>query len=115
MGAGLFDALRAQHEDAVVILDGGQAVGDGQGSAAVGQLLEALAHQDLALVVEGAGGLVEDEDGRVLQEDPGDGDALLLTARELDAALADIGVETVLQMICRLLFTAGMRQQIHSI
>ena len=36
VGARLFDALCAQHEDAVVVLDGGQAVGDGQGSAAMG-------------------------------------------------------------------------------
>ena len=43
MGAGLHDALFAQHKDAVVVLDGGQAVGDGQGGAAMGQLLEALA------------------------------------------------------------------------
>ena len=46
----------------------GQSVGDGQGRAAMGQLFEALAHKDLALVVEGAGGFVQNEDGRVLQE-----------------------------------------------
>ena len=54
-------------------------------------------HQDLALVVQGAGGLVQDQDGRVLQEDAGDGDALLLAAGELDAALTDIGVVAILQ------------------
>ena len=97
MGAGFLDALGTEDEDAVVILDGGQAVGDGQGGAAVGQLLKAAAHQDLALVVEGAGGLVKDEDGRVLEEDAGNGDALLLAAGELAAALAHVGVEAVLQ------------------
>ena len=53
----------------------------------MGQLFEALAHKDLALIVEGAGSLVQNEDGRVLQEDPRDRNALLLTARELDACL----------------------------
>ena len=63
----------------------------------MGQLFEALAHKDLALVVEGAGGFVQNEDGRVLQEDPRDRNALLLTARELDAPLTHIGIEAVLQ------------------
>ena len=58
VGAGFLDAVGTEDEDAVVVLDGGQAVGDGQGGAAVGQLFKALAHQDLALVVQGAGGLV---------------------------------------------------------
>ena len=84
VGAGFFNALCAQHKDTVVVLDGGQSVGDGQGRAAMGQLFEALAHKDLTLIVEGTGGLVQNEDGRVLQEDPRDRHALLLAARELD-------------------------------
>ena len=43
VGAGLLDTLCAQHKDTVVVLDGGQSVGDGQGRAAMGQLFEALA------------------------------------------------------------------------
>ena len=35
------------------------------------------------------GGLVEDEDGGIFEEGAGDGDALLLAARDGDAALAD--------------------------
>ena len=97
VGARFHDALGTEDEDAVIVLDGGQAVGDGQRGAAMGQLFEAPAHQDLALVVKGAGGLVQDQNRRVLQEDAGDGDALLLAAGKLDAALADIGVEAVLQ------------------
>ena len=42
--------------------------------------------------IERRGRLVEHEDRRVLQHDAGDGDALALAARELDAALADMGV-----------------------
>ena len=87
MSARLLDPLCAQHKDTVVILDGGQSMGNGQGRAAMGQLFEALAHQNFALIVEGAGGFVQNEDGRVLQEDPRDRNALLLTARELDFVL----------------------------
>ena len=42
--------------------------------------------------VERAGGLIQDQDARVFQDDPGDGDALLLAAGELVAPLADDGV-----------------------
>ena len=37
VGAGFHDALFAQHKDSIVILDGGQAVGDGEGGTAMGQ------------------------------------------------------------------------------
>ena len=63
----------------------------------MGQLFKALAHQDLAFVVQCAGGLVQNEDGRVLQEHPRNGDALLLSAGELDTALTHIGIKAILQ------------------
>ena len=43
--------------------------------------------------VERGGGFVEDQDRRVLEEDARDGEALLLPAAELDAALAHRRVE----------------------
>ena len=49
----------------------------------------------LVLGVEVAGGLVEDHDGRVLQQHAGDGQALLLAAGEAVAPLADDRVEAV--------------------
>ena len=72
--------------------DGGEPVGDGEGGAPAGQLFQGLLHQALALVVQGAGGLVQNQDGRIFQEHPGDGNALLLPAGELDAPLAHEGV-----------------------
>ena len=38
-----------QYDIAVVVLDRGQPVGDGQGRAAMGQLFEALAYEDLGM------------------------------------------------------------------
>ena len=61
-----------------------------------GELDQRLLDGALGLGVEGRGGFVEDEDRRVLDEHAGDGEALLLAAGELDAALADDGVEAVL-------------------
>ena len=89
MGAALGDAAGVDHADAIGVLHGGEAVGDDQRGAALHEPLERLLDQVLALGVEGAGGLVEDEDARVLEDGAGDGHPLLLPAGELHAALAD--------------------------
>ena len=69
--------------DAVRIHDLGEAVGDDDHSAAlldgVERVLDLLGGDG----VEAGGGLVEEDDGRVFEEEPGDGDALLLAATEL--------------------------------
>ena len=92
MSALFDDAISRQDQDAVGMADGRQTVGDDQGGSAVCQAQQRLLHRPFALVVERAGCFVEDQDLRVLEEGAGDGDALALAARELDAALADIGV-----------------------
>ncbi len=46
-------------------------------------VLQDVEHEDARLVVECAGGLVAEEHVRGLGHGPGDGDALLLAAREL--------------------------------
>ena len=51
--------------------------------------VERVLDQRFALGVEGAGGFVEDEDARVLEQAPGDGKPLPLPAGEVDAALAE--------------------------
>ena len=58
-------------------------------------VVEGRLHGGLVLGVEVAGGLVEDHDAGVLQQHAGDGQALLLAARQAVAALADQGVEPV--------------------
>ena len=58
-----------------------------------------LLHGGLAFRIQGARGLVQHEDGTVGQHGAGDGDALALAARELDAALAGDGVEALGQIL----------------
>ncbi len=55
--------------------------------------------QPFALGVEVAGGFVEDEDSRVGQNGPGDGDPLPLSAAEFDAPFADDRVIAVRQLL----------------
>ena len=54
--------------------------------------LHVLLDDALALVVERAGRLVEDQDARIGDQRAGNGDALALAARKRRAALADDGV-----------------------
>ena len=96
MAALLDDAAARDDGDLVGVLDGGEAVGDHQRGAALAQLVQRALDHDLGGVVKRRGGLVQDEYGRVLEEHAGDGQALLLPARQAHAALADHGVVAVL-------------------
>ncbi len=92
MAAVLLQALIGQHPDHVRAPDGGEAMGDGEGGAALAELLQGALYQKLRLVVQRAGGLIQQQDGRILQKDPGDGQALLLPAGQLHPPLAHMGV-----------------------
>src|SRR5580704_2003682 len=93
--AGLDDVAVIQHDDMVGVAHGGEPVGDGDGGAAAGEGVEGLLDGALGFGVQGAGGLVEYEHARVAQQGPGNGDALLLSAREAVPAGPDHGVVAV--------------------
>ena len=57
--------------------------------------------------VDGAGGVVEDEDARVVEEGPGQGDPLALAAREREAPLADDGVVALREVLDELVGLGG--------
>ena len=85
----LLDDLAAlQDDDAVALAYGGESVSDGDDGTATGDLAHVALDQRLGLIVEGTGGLVEDEDPGVGQQGAGDGDALALTAGERAAPSA---------------------------
>ena len=88
----LLDLAVVDEDDAVGHLAGeAHFVGDHQhGDAGVGQLFHQLKHFAHHLGVEGAGRLIEEDDVRVHRQRPGDGDALLLTTREILRILAGL-------------------------
>jgi hypothetical protein len=61
-------------------------------------MIERVLHVRLVLVVEVARGLVQDHDRRVLQQQAGDGQALLLATAHAIPAFADHGVVAVGQL-----------------
>ena len=95
VGADLDDPPRVEDGDAVGVADRREPVGDDDRRAAGQRRSSACLHLHLAVVVEVARRLVEDHHGRILEQEPGDGHPLLLTAREAVAAVADDGVEAV--------------------
>ena len=97
MRAVLGDPAVCHDEDLVGVLDGREAVGDGDDRLAARQLGDGLLDEVLVLRVDARGGLVENDDGRVFENGAGDGDALLFATGERAAALADDGVIAVRQ------------------
>ncbi len=92
MGADLGDAAGFEDDDAGGAADGGEAMGDEEGGAALHEVRERGLDVGFAFGVEGAGGLVEDEDGGVFEDGAGDGEALAFAAGETHAFFADDGV-----------------------
>lgn len=72
------DAAVLEHHDQVGVADRAEPVRDGERRAAVGEAVEGHLEFPLGLGVEGAGGLVEDEDARIDQHRARDGETLPL-------------------------------------
>ena len=95
MGAGLDDPAVVDDEDLVGVADRREPVRDDQGRPALEGGVEGALDRGLGLGVEVGGGLVEDDDRGLLEQQPGDGEPLPLAAGEPVAAVADHGVEAV--------------------
>ena len=88
MGALLLDSAVADDQNAGGVADGGQAVGDDERGTALGQIIKGVLDLGFGDGIQGRGGLVQNQNGRILQENPGDGNALLLSTGEQGAALS---------------------------
>ena len=91
MRAALDDAAVAEDDDLVGVLHGGGAVRNQNGGATVHDAAQASEDTLFGLRIDAGERVVEDEDARVANDGAGDGGALLLSAGERDAALADNG------------------------
>src|SRR5437899_9918140 len=91
--AGFDHAAVVEDDDGVGPAHGGQAMRDHQRRAVLLETIEGGADGRLADRVQVRGGLVEDQDRRVLQERARDREALPLAARQPRAALAHDAVE----------------------
>ena len=90
------------HVNDIRLLDGAEPMRDRDGGATSGGGVQSGLHDLFGFRVQGRGGFVEEEDFGVAQEGAGDGDALLLAAREHAAFAADDGGEAVTVGECRI-------------
>ena len=95
MGAALRHPAIVEHHDLVRPDHGRQAMSDRDAGSVGGDVGEGCEDRFLGPAVERAGGFVEDQDGRVLEQGAGDRDPLFLAARKLQPALADLGFVTL--------------------
>ena len=81
MVSGFNEAAVVEDVDAVGVSYGGEAVGDDDGGPVFGQIVQSSLHCFFCLGIQGGGGFIEDNHGRILEEYPGNGDSLFLAAR----------------------------------
>ena len=106
MGAALGNHAVGNGHDAVGVADGAQAVGNDQGGTAHSQIVKGPLDLGFRHRVQCGGGFVQNQNGRILQENPGNGNALLLTAGQEGSPLAHIGVEALRHSLDILIISA---------
>lgn len=87
------------HDDAVGLLHGGDALRDDNLRRVRDLVVERLADHLVGLRVDRARGIVEDQDLRLLEQRAGDAQTLALAARHIRAALLDVGVVLVGELL----------------
>jgi hypothetical protein len=91
VGTNSLDSSIGQFHDLCAVFQGGEAMGDYKNRKLIAKAFDCLHDGLFGIVVEGAGGFVEDDDVGLFVECAGDADALALASGEADAAFADEG------------------------
>src|SRR5439155_3948282 len=91
------DAAAIEDDDAIDARDGGQSMRDDERRRSIVERAQRFLHHRLELGVERAGRLIENQNVRPPQHGARDRNALPLAARQLHAAVADLGLEAVRQ------------------
>jgi hypothetical protein len=87
--ATLDDPTGLEHQDQIRLAHGRETVRDHERGAAAHHVLQRLLHPRLGRRIQRAGGFVQDQDWRVLEQRAGDRQALALAAGQGGATLAD--------------------------
>ncbi len=97
--APFYDSALVEHQDSVGMAHCAQAVGNHQAGAILHQLVQRFLDQQLGARVDGARRFVEDEDARVLEDHPSDGQQLAVTSAQGGAALSHLGLVSLGQAL----------------
>ena len=93
----LNEPAAVEDKDAVRLAERRNAVRDQEGDAIVPHIVQRAPDGGIRLRIDGAHGVVENQDGRFLHQRARNGHALLLPARQRDAALTDDRVVALLE------------------
>ena len=83
------DAPAFHDHDAIRFQNGGKPVRDDKAGAVEHEVVEGLLNHVFGFGIKGAGGLVQNEQRRILEQGAGNGQALFLAAGKTHAALSD--------------------------
>ena len=89
------DAIICNDQNLVCTLDCRQTMSNGNGCTVFGENFQTLLDPAFAFIVQCTGGLIKDQDRRILQEDTGNGDPLFLTAGKTGSTFSDKGIITI--------------------
>ena len=104
------DAAR-QHHHLIRTGYGAHPVGDDEDGFVFNKPGQSLLNGSFVFHVQTGGGLVHQDNGRILQEGAGDGDALTLAAGKSAAVLADVGVSLVRQLLGKFIAVCHLCRQ----
>src|SRR6185369_2451009 len=99
------DLIVIEHEDPICPSDLGQAMCNEQGGTALQHTLDRALDLVLCGAVDGAGGVVQDQNARIREQGPSDGDPLTLATGKGDSALTHyrfVAVGETLDKVMRL-------------
>ena len=86
----LFDDIAVLHyQNQVGIPNRGQPMGDDKAGAALHQIVHGLLNEQLRTRIHRAGGFIQNQDGRIRQNRPGNGQQLFLSLRNIAGFLVD--------------------------
>jgi hypothetical protein len=92
MGPTLDDTTVVEDDDLVGVFHGTEPVGNNKAGAAGEEFLQRMLDEAFGLWVDRAGGLVKDQDSRLGDHGPGNGNHLSLSATQTPAPFPDFGV-----------------------
>ena len=95
MRAGFHHPSLIKNDDPVGLPDGGESVSDDHGGSIRLESVKGVAHALFAERIEVRGGLIQNQDGGILQESPCDRHPLALTSGEAGSAFAHWGLQTL--------------------
>src|SRR5919107_2106131 len=97
MASFLHDPSAVQHNEPVGAADGTQTMSDDERRTSHQEPAQRVFDELLALGIEAAGCLIQNQDERILEDRPGNRNSLALASRKLDTPLADHGLIPIRQ------------------